>query len=497
MRDRIYLYELEGYQQASQEKRDKMRIDAKQYFDLGGLPSESVHQLLEAFIWERGKSLAPSSLQTDRLYYNNIRQFMIDKNIKELKAENGEHILLVLKAWMMENGYALTSQKYRSAYDKVATETPCIIKYMKKLLRFAKEDDIRDEQEKDIWDLNNFDFPLRNNPIKALGTLNFTKIPQIEIREEVKKTIYMHLKYAALGSVYSEMTAVNRFTRYLKMRHSQIRSLQELERWHIEQYLIYLQTEATDRKNYRTDLLSLRRVIEDVGNLYEQSVMKELFLPHDFPSSPRYLFKFYTDAEIKRLNAHIFKMDEQISRALIIHQLLGTRISDTLTLHIDCLSKREGRYFVRIDQVKSTMYEKAVSNEVAQLITRAIEYTKERYGKTEYIFVKKDDPTKPFQYSMIQYRIMSMIRQEDIRDDNGELLEFGTHVFRHCYGKKLTEMHVEDWMIAKLLGHRTLGSVQHYRQIGNKMMADETRGSREKMDAILQDIVKGWEGYEI
>ena len=143
------------------------------------------------------------------------------------------------------------------------------------------------------------------------------------------------------------------------------------------------------------------------------------------------------------------------------------------------------------------MYEKAVSNEVAQLITRAIEYTKERYGKTEYIFVKKDDPTKPFQYSMIQYRIMSMIRQEDIRDDNGELLEFGTHVFRHCYGKKLTEIHVEDWMIAKLLGHRTLGSVQHYRQIGNKMMADETRGSREKMDAILQDIVIGWEGYEI
>ena len=52
-------------------------------------------------------------------------------------------------------------------------------------------------------------------------------------------------------------------------------------------------------------------------------------------------------------------------------------------------------------------------------------------------------------------------------------------------------------MIAKLLGHKTLRTVHHYRRIGNKMMADETRKSREKMDMILLDVVKGWDGYEI
>ena len=87
-------------------------------------------------------------------------------------------------------------------------------------------------------------------------------------------------------------------------------------------------------------------------------------------------------------------MDEQIARALIVHQLLGTRISDTLTLRMDCLREKEGRYFVRIDQVKSITYEKAVSNEVGRLILKAMEYTKERYGETEYVFDKKDDPTK-------------------------------------------------------------------------------------------------------
>lgn len=45
-------------------------------------------------------------------------------------------------------------------------------------------------------------------------------------------------------------------------------------------------------------------------------------------------------------------------------------------------------------------------------------------------------------------------------------------------------------MIARLLGHKTLQSVHHYRRIGNKVMADETRKTREKMDLILMDIIK-------
>lgn len=497
MEKRIHLYELECYKQATQEMRDKMRIRESRYFDLEGIPSDGIRELLEAFIWERGKKLAPSSLNNEILYYNNIREFLIDRNIQELHPQDEEQIIRMLKGWMLEKGYALSSQKYRAAYDKVVSETPDIVKHMKKLLRFAKEDDDRDEQEKDVWDLQKLGFPLRMNPVKNTKKLNFTKISQLDMREEVKKAVFMHLKCWAIGSILTEMAAINRFSRYLEERYTSIQSLQELQRSHIEDYLVYLQTEANERKNYRSDLYALRRVLEDVGNLYEQPHMGNLFLNNDFPSTPRYQFKFYTDSEIKRLNEHIFKMDEQICRALIIHQMLGTRISDTLTLKMDCLGKREGRYFIRIDQVKSAMYEKAISDELAQLIHKAMDYTKEHLGETEYIFAKKKDPAKPYSYGMIQHRVMVMIRQNNIRDDHGELMGFGTHIFRHCYGKKLTEMHVEDWMIAKLLGHKTLQSVHHYRRIGNKMIADETREAREKMDMVLLDIVKGWDGYEI
>lgn len=497
MKKRIHLYELECYQNATEEQKNKMRISEIRYFDLEGLPSENIRQLLEEFIWDRGKHLAPSSLKCEILYYNNIRDFLMECNIKELVPEEEEKIIRLLKRWMLKHGYALSSQKYRSEYDKLTRQNPYIVNHMKKILRFAEKDDAMEEQEKDIWQLCKFDFPIRYNPIKNAKTLNFTRIPQLNIRKEVKKVIYMHLKHEAIGTILTEMAAVNRFTKYLKTRQPKITSLLTLQRRQLEEYLIYLQTEAGDRKNYRSDLYALRRVIEDVGCLNEQNHLCDIFLNNDFPSTPRYLFKFYSDAEIKRLNKYIYKMDEQICRAFIIHQLLGTRISDTLTLKTDCLSKREGRYVIRIEQVKSITFEKAISDEVGQLIQKAIDYTRKQYGDTEYIFVKKDDPTKPYQYSMLQNKIMKMIRQKNIRDDDGELMNFGTHIFRHCYGKKLTEMHVEDWMIARLLGQKTLQSVHHYRRIGNKMIADETRRTREKMDKILADIIIGWDGYEI
>ena len=100
-------------------------------------------------------------------------------------------------------------------------------------------------------------------------------------------------------------------------------------------------------------------------------------------------------------------------------------------------------------------------------------------------------------YTTMTYHLQKAIRDLDLRDDKGRPFTPKTHIFRHCYGKKLTELHIEDWMIARLLGHKTLQSVHHYRRIGNKVMADETRKTREKMDLILMDIIKGWDGYEL
>lgn len=52
---RIHIYEMESYKHASEEQRNSMRICKIRYFDLEGLPSKEVKEILEAFIWERGR----------------------------------------------------------------------------------------------------------------------------------------------------------------------------------------------------------------------------------------------------------------------------------------------------------------------------------------------------------------------------------------------------------------------------------------------------------
>ena len=59
LENKIHIYELECYEEATKEQKAKMRIRKERYFDLEGLPSEAVRKLLEEFIWERGRALAP------------------------------------------------------------------------------------------------------------------------------------------------------------------------------------------------------------------------------------------------------------------------------------------------------------------------------------------------------------------------------------------------------------------------------------------------------
>ena len=97
-------------------------------------------------------------------------------------------------------------------------------------------------------------------------------------------------------------------------------------------------------------------------------------------------FKTYSDGELKRLNAGIVKLEEQIARCMVIHQMLGNRISDTLTLHQDCLFKLGMQNMIVIHQPKSRMFEKPISEELALLIQKSINFTRQNMVK-ENIFL--------------------------------------------------------------------------------------------------------------
>lgn len=146
------------------------------------------------------------------------------------------------------------------------------------------------------------------------------------------------------------------FSEYLQKEYSKIKSCSEIDREVLEEFLIHLSTKDTSHSANSSYVISLRRQLETIGKIYSYERLEHLFINTDIPPEVNAEFRVYSDDEMKRLNAEITQMDVQIARCLLIHQMLGTRISDTLTLRPDCLTRENGQDMIEIYQVKTKRY---------------------------------------------------------------------------------------------------------------------------------------------
>lgn len=496
MESKCYYRELECYHKTDEKIRRRIGIDG--YYDLSKLPSQTMQEQFRAFLLDRGRHVSLRTIRLNRRFFEQICAAIqrVKKPPDSFLDWDVAKWVMTLEMWMLENGVPL----YRKKVSVYGTESRCEarqIGYLKSILKFLQPEDTRPEQEKDVWDLSKLGIQIKENPIYNVKTINFTGILQSAIREEVKRAIYLHLKQEKIGAVKREITSMSQFSKYLLDKQIEIQSCAEINRELLEEYLVYKATDGYPGSSSSNNILALRSVLESVGKIFQYDNLERLFINTDIPPEVQPEFKAYSDTELKRLNAQITKLDVQITRCMVIHQMLGTRISDTLTLRRDCLIKRNGLDIIRIQQVKTRTYEKPVSADLAALIQKAIDYIEERYGATEYIFVDEKDTKRPLQNTTVKHKVLQLILKEDLRDDDGKLFKFNTHMFRRSYGVKLTELHLDDWTIAKLLGHKNVSAVKHYRKMSNQLLADETRRARAEQTRILLNNLGGWgEDYE-
>lgn len=500
MADKIYLRELDNYIKASDEEKKHPLMAPDRCFDLSKLPETEIRDEFEVFIRCRGQTLTPLSIKSDMYPFNQLRLFLSENypdicSFEGFDLKEGER---KCKAWLLKNSKNLTQKRVKTNTGKTEITDSDVLKYLRKIVAFFNSEEETFRYDSDIWYMKNIPISLRDNPTKKVKSINFKKIPQENLRMEVKQILYIHLSQKALGTVMAEVTALNRFAIYLSEQYPEVISLHDIDRELMEEYLAYTNTEATGRKSYSKELHHLKTVLNTAANVLEDDELDSLFYIDDIGNEPERIYKVYSDAELKRLNAAIVEMDAQIARALTLHQMLGTRISETLSLKQDAIYKGgTGKWLIRIEQIKSRRsYEKVINDDVKALFDKASSYTNEKFGKQEYVFVNEKQPAEPMQYGRIQYQVMAMITKNNLSDDNGERFGVGTHIFRHCYGKKLTEMHVDDVTIAKLLGHANTFSVRHYRKIGNETLSRETREMRDAMDDIIKGILDDWEDDE-
>ena len=313
----------------------------------------------------------------------------------------------------------------------------------------------------------------------------------------MKRTCSVTLRFAAVRTVVDRLHAVKRLALFLQRDYPSLESLLELKRGMLEEYLVEINTRVKGRKSFTTELHGLKSLLDMTGKIYEVPDLCCIFLPGDIPTQRNASTKPYSDGEVKRLNQSIVEMQEQLARAIIIHEMMGNRISETLTLKQDCLVQRGPNIMVRVFMVKTQRTcEKPVPKEVVELIKKSIAHTEKKHGKREYVFVNDKKPDLPMAYDYLRYHLRVMFQEEGLLDDQGRPFGMETHRFRNTLGQRLTEMHVEDETIAQILGHSGTGAVKYYRKFGNKAMAEETKTVRESMDEVLSQLMQGWRESE-
>lgn len=493
---KYYYKECFSYQMATEMTRRELGIKENDYIDLSRYAHPILSIEIECFINCRCLNLSLAQMREEQFYIEKIGEFLFEQypEMEDFLDQDETRILKDLLDWITPLRWYKMQTEYKRKYKKSMYQNLGV--YLETIFEFFNEDDERDPWEKDKWIIEKLNINCRNNPINPCKILNFTKIKQRQIRREVKEAVKIWIKYLALSTIKGRIIAFNKFSAYLDEYHKDVVSMGQIRREIIEEYLIYRKTNYPSPTGLKNEVIALKELCRELSAILENPAIGCLFLDHDIPSCPRCSFKVYSEEEQKQWIQAIKYMNEQTGRAFLLHQLLGTRISETLTLQQDCLEVKDGTIWVTIHSIKSNTYRKPITFEIKQLIEKSINYTREKYAVSKYIFVKQSDPNKPMTYNAMRSQLEKTIKKLGMKSADNIPFSPKTHIFRHCYGVMLTEDHVEDAIIAKLLGHANESSVKFYRRIGGKVMAEETRNTRKKMDAVLTEIVKNWEGFE-
>ena len=489
--------ELYQYQKATEQQREQAGIRATDYYDLSWFQHDVLNVEVEMFILNRAHEKPLYILNRERAAVDIIGWFCIEcePHMDNLVDYKNGRIINRFNQWF--NSLRLKKAIHRYGSNKENTLTfEQIEDYFRALIRYSKEHDFRAEIEKQRWDLRKLEMPYRANVTERSFSINFTNIVQLRMRYEMKKAVLLWMRHLCPSTIKCRIAAVAKLSNYLLEQYSWVESIRQLNREMVEDYLIYRKVECVPTKGFPSELKSLKAALDECALIFESDNLKGLMLDTDVPSTPKYRFQTYSENEQKLWIEAIQHMEEQVGCALLLHMILGTRISEIQSLRQDCIVEREEHCWIKIDGIKGRTYSKPITEEIKAIVEKAIYYTTEKCGNSEFVFADKRDPSKPMPYSTITYHLDKIINELDMRDDQGNPFKLKTHIFRHCYGVKLTELHVPDEIIARLLGHKNTDSVRFYRRMSNKIMAEETRQTREKIDNILLEIVKEWDGYE-
>lgn len=462
-------------------------------FDLARLPEGDIRKEFQAFTWYKGSVRTLLSMRTLIYPFRMVSAFLSETHpeLSSLKEADAEMLVRDMKKWMLRQGKKPVCRRKRDGKETVRDADG--IAFLKEIIAFTNRQAPGFSKEKDIWYLDEFPYPVRQNPSVYEKSIRFSFLPESPLKDEFKEIIFIHLQEKAVGTVLCEITAFRQFCAFLEKEGRLPEKMEGLTRDMVEAFLVHVHTDPGGRKNYAKFLMHLKSVFSGAERILPGHPCGGLFLPDDMERPSAVPFVCYSDAEIRRINEGLATCrNRQAARAILLTEILGIRISDTLQLRQDAAGEKDGVRFLRIVQAKTgKAVDRVLPEDAGKIFDTAVRYTRETYGTAAYVFVQDSHPERPMQYRTVRDVFLEMAGRMDLKDDAGEPMGCHMHYFLKSAGKKMADLGMDDETIAKILGHAGTASVHSYREGGYEEIRQRTEGVRNELEKMIESALEG------
>lgn len=353
--------------------------------------------------------------------------------------------------------------------------------------------DEREEWEKDIWDVRNLEqYGITYNKSEKAYFINFSKIKNFKIREEVKKYIKQRLisnNKFSWGTACGYLKYIPNFINYICDLEPTWDDFKCLERKHILIYIEWLNIYAKDNltrkdsnpKRYLVKSISyVQKFLSDIQiREYDIAPIKNvrvLIFPEDKPKMPKKSIDqidYVPDFILEQLFDNINNLHKEIIPIVYTMFKTGLRISDVLGLKQNCLVKLNNKFWVETDIEKTYVeghripIDDELANMLAILIDNSKQHSNEDNNPENYIFVryKGSRKGKPYSQSWVQEKLNLLAVDYNITDELGKRYHFKNHSFRHTYAIKMLNGGADILTVQELLAHASPEMTMRYAKL--------------------------------
>lgn len=405
--------------------------------------------------------------------YPNINSFMeLDKDKARLQWVD----------WLNKEGRCISKQIQEATNGKIYSHRTNLLAFLENTYDYLfKILDLREEWEKDQWDVRNLvKYGLEYNKTAQNHYITFTGVKNIYFRKLLKK----YCKNRLIGknnfkpsTAQGSMVILSRFLNFISTIQPLWKDLIELSRNDFEKYIEYINVYSAERltqvnanpKYFIIDQITTVKAFLEYIQLRDyiespKTNISRLIFNDDKPKRGKRTDKVISYVPEDVLENFIKKLNylHPVAQPIVLVMLYtGMRISDVLSLKHNCLININNQYWIQTDILKtSTMNHRIpIDNKIADMLAVLISESKKVSNKDNnpdnYIFCRYSGRRKGTTYTQgwMRQKLCDFARKNDITDDKGNVFHFYNHIFRHTYAVRMLNSGVDIIVLQDLLAH--------------------------------------------